>query len=278
MIDLHLHTTASDGRLAPDQLVRRAADAGIHVMAVTDHDTMAGVAAAAQTAAALGITIVPGIEITAVLDGRDVHVLGYYLDPDDEALIALLQAQQYERVERAREISVRLARLGAPIDVEALLAAAAARGGSVARPQIAAALVAAGHAVDVPEAFERWLDEGRAAFVPHRGRGPADVVSVIAGSRGAASLAHPGTTRRDDIVPALVEAGLVAIEAYHSAHDAAAQARYVDLARSHGLAVTGGSDFHGDGLRRAEYFGVVGLPADEFERFQTRVLAWVGQR
>lgn len=276
MIDLHLHTTASDGRLSPDELVSRAAGAGIRVMSVTDHDTMSGVAAATQTAAALGITVVPGIEITAVLDGRDVHVLGYYLDPHDDALDALLQAQQYERVERAREISLRLARLGVPIDIEALLAAAAARGGSVARPQIAAALVTAGHAENVPDAFERWLDEGRAAFVPHRGRGPADVVSVIAGCRGAASLAHPGTTGRDDIVPALVESGLVAIEAYHSAHDAVARARYVDLARCHGLTVTGGSDFHGDGLRRAEFFGVVGLPAEEFERFQARALASVG--
>jgi predicted metal-dependent phosphoesterase TrpH len=270
MIDLHLHTTASDGRLSPDQLVRRAADAGIRVMAVTDHDTMAGVAPATQTAAALDVTIVPGIEITAVLDGRDVHVLGYYLDAQDGALNAVLQAQQYERVERAREIAGRLARLGVPIDIEALLAAAAAGGGSVARPQLAAALVAAGHAVDVPDAFARWLGEECAAFVPHRGRGPADVVSVIAGSRGAASLAHPGTTGRDDIIPALVEAGLTAVEAYHSAHDAVAQARYVDLARSYGLAVTGGSDFHGDGLRRAEFFGVMGLPAEEFERFQAR--------
>ncbi len=145
----------------------------------------------------------------------------------------------------------------------------------MARPQIAAALVAAGHAADVPDAFERWLSEGRTAFVPHCGRSPADVVSVITGSRGAASLAHPGTTERDDIVPALVDAGLAAIEAYHSAHDAGTQARYLALARQYGLAVTGGSDFHGDGLRRAEFFGVVGLPREEFERFQARALASV---
>src|SRR5262245_44467268 len=118
MIDLHLHTTASDGRLAPDQLVHRAAAVGIHVMAVTDHDTMAGVAPAARVAASLGVAVVPGIEITAVLDGRDVHVLGYYLDSGDIALNELLDAQQYERAERAREIAARLARAGAPIDVE----------------------------------------------------------------------------------------------------------------------------------------------------------------
>jgi 3',5'-nucleoside bisphosphate phosphatase len=273
MIDLHLHTTASDGRLAPAALAQRAADAGIAVMAVTDHDTMAGVADAATAAARLGVAIVPGIEITAVLGGRDVHVLGYYLDAGNPVLGALLEAQQYERVERAREIAARLARADVPIDIEALLAAARDRGGSVARPQIAAALVAAGHAADVPEAFDRWLGEERVAFVPHCGRSPADVVGVIAGCRGAASLAHPGTTACDHIVPSLVEAGLCALEAYHSAHDAPTQARYVRMAREYGLAVTGGSDFHGDGLRRAEFFGAVGVPSAEFERFQARALA-----
>jgi predicted metal-dependent phosphoesterase TrpH len=273
MIDLHLHTTMSDGRLAPAELVRRAAAAGISVLAVTDHDTMAGVGPATLAAPSFNVTVVPGIEITAVLDGRDVHVLGYYLDPADPSLQVLLHAQRAERSERAREIGRRLQRAGAPVDVEALLTAAAARGGSVARPQIAASLVAAGHAADIAAAFDRWLSEGRPGFVPHCGRSPADVVSVIAGSRGAASLAHPGTTRRDDIVPALVDAGLVAIEAYHSAHDAATQARYLDMARRYALAVTGGSDFHGDGVRRAEFFGVVGLPHEEFERFQVRALA-----
>ena len=275
MIDLHLHTTASDGRLSPEELVRRAAAVGIEVMAVTDHDTTAGVVPATAAAAALGVTVVPGIEITAVLDGRDVHVLGYYVDPADEALQDLLRAQRNERTERAREIASRLERAGVPIDIEALLAASAGRGGSVARPQIAAALVAAGHAVDIADAFERWLSEGRVAFVPHSGRSPVEVVGVIAGCRGAASLAHPGTTKRDDIMPALVTAGLAAIEAYHSAHDAVAQAHYAALADHYGLAVTGGSDFHGDGVRRAECFGVVGLPPEQFERFQARALAFV---
>jgi predicted metal-dependent phosphoesterase TrpH len=270
MIDLHLHTTASDGQLEPEQLVHRAAAVGLSVIAVTDHDTMAGVAPALRAAAARGVTVVPGIEITSVLDGKDLHVLGYYLDPRAPALAALLQAQQSERAARAREIADALAREGVPIDIEALLATAAARGGSVARPQIAGALVAAGHAPNVADAFERWLGEGRRAFVPHLGRGPAEVVSTIAEAGGTASLAHPGTSARDDIVPALVDVGLAAIEAYHSAHDAAQQAGYVALARRYGLAVTGGSDYHGDGLRRAEFFGVMTLPADEFEQFQNR--------
>jgi predicted metal-dependent phosphoesterase TrpH len=273
MIDLHLHTTASDGRLSPDELVRRADGVGIRVMAVADHDTMASVAAATRAAAALGISVVPGIEITSVLDGRDVHILGYYLDPDDPALHALLEVQRRERLERAREIGRRLAGAGATIDVEPLLREATARGASVARPQIAAALVAAGHAADIGDAFDRWLSEGRPAFVPHVGREPAHVVSVIAGAGGAASMAHPGTTGRDEIIPQLAEAGLAALEAYHSAHDAVQRAHYIELARRHGLALTGGSDFHGDGMRRAEFFGVVSLPEDEFERFRSRALA-----
>ena len=273
MIDLHMHTTASDGRSTPEALARRAAEVGLSVLAVTDHDTMAGVAPTRRAAAALGITVVPGIEITSVLDGRDVHVLGYYLDATDPSLDALLQAQRDERVGRAREIAERLDRAGAPIDIDALLTEAAGRGGSVARPQIAAALVAAGHAAGIADAFDRFIGEGCTAYLPHRGKGPAEVVSAIASAGGLASLAHPGTARRDDMLPSLVAAGLGAIEAYHSAHDDAQCRHYLELAAAYDLAVSGGSDYHGEGVRRAECFGVVTLPVEEFERLQARAAA-----
>ena len=208
-----------------------------------------------------------------MLDGRDVHVLGYYVDAGDPALSALLVAQREERIGRAREIAARLDRAGAPIDIDALLAGAAGRGGSVARPQIAAALVAAGHAASIADAFDRFLGEDRPAYLPHRGKGPAAVVSAIVSAGGLASLAHPGTARRDDIVPGLVASGLGAIEAYHSAHDPAQQRHYVDLAARYDLAVSGGSDYHGEGVRRAEFFGVVTLPVEEFERLQARAAA-----
>jgi predicted metal-dependent phosphoesterase TrpH len=272
MIDLHLHTTASDGRLAPDEVVRRAVGVGIDVLAVTDHDTMDGVAAATREAERLGATIVPGIEITSVLDGRDVHVLAYYIDGCHPALIGLLNEQRQERVERAREIGENLARLGVPIDIDELIGS---RPGterrSIARPQIAAALVAAGHAVSVADAFAKWLHDGGPACVPHRGRTPADVVSVIASAGGAASMAHPGTTRRDDIISTLVESGLMALEAYHSDHSADEQTRYAEMARRLGLAVTGGSDYHGDDRRRSSFFGVVGLPPHDFTEFRARI-------
>jgi 3',5'-nucleoside bisphosphate phosphatase len=272
VIDLHLHTTASDGCCTAEELVAKAWGAGIRTLAVTDHDTMAAVPEAARHAAARGMTLVPGIEITAVEDGQDVHVLGYFLQPDDPQLASLIGKQRQERFDRAREIIGRLAAAGAPIG-EGLLfdTAKGPRGGTIARPQIAQALIRAGHASSVSEAFDRFLNVGRPAYVPHKGPRPEYVVAVIAGAGGVASLAHPGPLRRDDLIPALVASGLAAIEAYHSDHDDKTRQRYVELARSLGLAVTGGSDYHGNGRPRDSLFGAVGLPAEEFALLTTRV-------
>lgn len=267
MIDLHMHTTASDGTSTPEDLVARVRRAGITTFSVTDHDTMAAVPAAAAAAAHEGLSCVPGIEITTVHDGHDVHVLGYFLDADSSALGQLLRRVRALRLERAAEIAARLAAVGAPIDIDRLVSTAGAPSSrSLARPQIARALIAAGHVATVSEAFDRFLSEGCCAYVPHRGPSPADGIDVIVEAGGIASLAHPGTLNRDDLVPALADAGLAAIEAYHSAHDATAVAHYLTLAQMHGLAVSGGSDFHGEGTRRSEHFGVVCLPSADYER------------
>lgn len=271
VIDLHLHTTASDGRCTPEELVDRARRAGLATIAVTDHDTMAGHQQARRAAGAAGITFVPGIEITSVMDGRDVHVLGYFMDPETPGLDDLLAGQRRRREERAREIASGLARMGAPIDVEALLADVGSRSGkAIARPQIAQALIAAGHVATVAEAFERYLGEGCGAYVPHTGAGPAEVVALIVRGGGLASLAHPGYTRMDRIIPDLLGAGLAAIEAYHSSHDDAQTRHYLEVARACGLAVTGGSDYHGEGTRRAEFFGRIQLPVDAYVEFLRR--------
>lgn len=271
MIDLHLHSTASDGRCTPDDLVERAHARGIHTISLTDHDTMAGVPQAAAAAARLGMRFIPGIEITSVHGGRDVHVLAYFLPDLTEPLAALLAQQRRNRLERAQIIADRLAEAGAPIDVTALLESAAAPGGkSLARPQIAQALVAAGHVTSVAEAFERFLGEDAPAYVPHRGASPAEVIDLVHRGGGLASLAHPGYTRKDEMLPELLPAGLTAIEAYHSSHDEPTTARYLAMAHQHGLAVTGGSDFHGEGTRRAEFFGVVHLPELHFTDFTAR--------
>jgi 3',5'-nucleoside bisphosphate phosphatase len=272
LIDLHMHTTASDGRLAPGELVERAWNVGIRTLSVTDHDTLAAVPEATAAADARGMTVIPGIEITSVHQGRDVHVLAYFVSDATPGLEPLLSAQRRLRTERAVEIGNRLAALGAPIDADALLEEARAPGGkSLARPQIAAALVAAGHVDSIAEAFERYLGEDSPAYLPHQGASPVEVVDLITRGGGITSLAHPGYRPRDAMIPELVEAGLTALEAFHSSHDEAAQAHYLRLAEAHDLAVTGGSDFHGTGTRRAEFFGRTHLPLEHFERLVRRI-------
>ncbi len=277
MIDLHLHTTASDGRLTPAQLVARVAAAGITTMSVTDHDTVAGLAEVGADAAARGIRLVPGIEVTSIADARDVHLLGYFFDPGNAALAAFLEGQRALRVSRVREIGARLAALGLPVDVDALLTAAATRpGSSVGRPQLARALIGAGYVASIREAFDRWLANGQPAYVPRTGPSPAAVVEVIHAAGGLVSFAHPAVTRRDELIRPLVDDGLDAIEVYHSDHAPEDEVHYRGLAARLGVLVSGGSDFHGDdpaaapSRARRGTLGVVSLSADAFAALEAR--------
>jgi predicted metal-dependent phosphoesterase TrpH len=238
---------------------------------VTDHDTMANVGPATAAARRYGMAVVPGIEVTSVHEGRDVHVLAYFLSEDAPGLQDMLSEQRRLRLQRARDIADRLAALGAPIDVAALVEGARKPGGkSLGRPQIARALVAAGHVSSVAEAFERYLGETGPAYVPHRGASPAEVVELVSASGGLTSLAHPCQLNNDTLIPVLAASGLDAIEAYHSSHDVATQERYVTMAAHHRIGVTGGSDYHGEGTRRSEFFGVTNLPAEHFDALLER--------
>jgi 3',5'-nucleoside bisphosphate phosphatase len=270
LIDLNLHTTASDGVLAPDELVRRAAAAGLTTISVTDHDTTAGIAAARQAAQQAAIRIVTGIEITAVENGRDVHILGYFLDVDSRVLTEFLHDQRADRVRRVREMGERLHLLGFGIDVDALLATAPGSSRSVGRPAIADALVAAGHAADRNDAFARLLGRGQPAFVPRRGVSGREVIGIIHAAGGVASFAHPGVAADDSLIPPLVGAGLDAIEVWHSDHHAEHERHYAALADRLNLARSGGSDYHGEGVHRACQLGTVTLPEREFERLEAR--------
>ena len=271
MIDLHVHTTASDGQWAPEDVVRRAAAAGVTTLAITDHDTVAAWPAASAEAARCGIRLIPGVEITAVIDGRDVHMLGYFFDPSSPRLADFIATQREDRLRRVREIARRLAAIHCEIDLADLLERAALKGHqSVGRPHVADALVRAGYAVDRREAFDRWLRSGRPAFVPRRGATPTEVIGLLTDIGGLASLAHPGLLQRDDLIPVLVRARLAALEAYHCDHDAILTAHYRTLSRELGVAMTGGSDFHGEGVHRPDALGVVGLPDEEFAAFEAR--------
>jgi predicted metal-dependent phosphoesterase TrpH len=274
VIDLHLHTTASDGTLCPADLVARVVFAGLSIISVTDHDTVAGLAEAHAANASGRLRIVDGIEITAVEDGRDVHVLGYFIDRSSAGLAVFLRTQREDRVRRVREMVERLAGLGMRLDVGPIVAGAnTGEGRSVGRPQVADALVATGYAIDRRDAFDRLLGFGRPAFVARRGPSVADVVRTIHEAGGIASLAHPGLTGVDAQIPAFAAAGLDAIEACHSEHDAALEARYRQLARELGLAVSGGSDFHGDRSTHPPVLGLLSLPAADFEELDRRAAA-----
>lgn len=267
-IDLHLHTTASDGRCTPHELVERAARAGLTTLAVTDHDTTAAIEEAQQCAAECGIEAVSGIEITALDEGRDVHMLGYFFNPRDAALDRFLAEQRAARLARAHAIGDRLAALGMPIDLGPIIARAAGDSRrSIGRPLIARAMVDAGYVADTLEAFDRWLGTGCPAFVPRSGASPEVVIGIIHNAGGVASLAHPGKPRREPRVAPLARAGLDAVEVFHPDHDAALVDRYLDVARRFSLLVTGGSDFHGDPAHGLEP-GSVTLPAVEFERLR----------
>jgi 3',5'-nucleoside bisphosphate phosphatase len=266
--DLHLHTTASDGRLSPEALVDEAARAGLTAIAVTDHDTTAAVEDVQRSARARGLDAIAGIEITAVEDQRDVHVLGYFFDPTHDAFGRFLADQRAARVARALEIVERLEGLGMPTELPPSLTDTAARSGrSIGRPQIAGAMVQAGHVASTQEAFDKWLGQDRPAFVPRTGPSLERVIDAIHRAGGLASLAHPGRTRIDARIPALAAAGLDALEVYHSDHDATAVERYRGMAHALDLLITGGSDFHGDPARGIAP-GAATLPDDEWQRLR----------
>jgi len=268
VIDLHLHTTASDGTDSPAELVRVCRDAGITTMAVTDHDTTAALLESAREAERAGIEFVPGIEITAAWEGTDVHLLGYFIDRASPVLVAFLEAQIGDRIRRAKAVGERLVRLGAPIDMDALIARAEGR--PVLRPHIAQALIVAGHAVDEQDAFDRFVGEGRPAYVARRGSTPQEVAAIIRLAGGISSMAHPGVTRQDGLIPGLADAGLDALEVYHTDHGVDETTRYLAMARDLGLAVTGGSDFHGFRSAHSNGFGTVCLPAPDFAALRGR--------
>jgi len=267
VIDLHTHTTASDGRCTPAELAARAAAAGVTILGVTDHDTLAGVDAADEACMSAGIELVSGIEITAAHEGVDVHVLGYFIDRHSTDLHGFLAEQRRRRLDRVRQMIERLATCGIHLDADAILKPGLDDAGKAAgRPWIARALVTARYVKTTNEAFEYWLARGRPAFVPRLAAAPEEVFERIHAAGGIASLAHPGLARRDEWISRFAVSGLDALEVYHTNHDETATARYRAMAAALGLAVSGGSDFHGDDSHGAPNPGSVSLPRGDYDR------------
>ena len=247
-IDLHSHSTASDGTDTPAELVRNAVAAGLDVVALTDHDTTRG-HAEAIAAAPEGLTVVPGAELSCRLDGIGLHMLAYLFDPEEPALLAERELVRDDRVPRARAMVAKLQLLGVPVTWEQV--ARIAGDGSVGRPHVAEALVELGVVPDVSGAFTtEWIADGGRAHVEKHELEPADAIRLVKAAGGVTVLAHPAAVKRGQVVPesaltALAEAGLDGIEVDHMDHDEPTRARLRGLAKELGLLVTGSSDYHG---------------------------------
>jgi predicted metal-dependent phosphoesterase TrpH len=254
-IDLHTHTIYSDGTLSPEALVALAVQRGLAALSITDHDSIESLGLA-RAAADRALEMVPGIELSAALAGTEIHVLGYYVDPEHEGLLARLTEFRRDRINRALAIVERLGELGVPVDPGEVLANAGP--GVVGRPHIAQALVRAGHVENVDEAFRRLLGRDGKAFIPRPAFQPEDAIALVHAAGGVSVLAHPGAALPDSVVEFLVDAGLRGVEVWHPQHGAATVRRYRALATRMRLLEPGGSDYHGAG--RSTDLGELAVP------------------
>jgi predicted metal-dependent phosphoesterase TrpH len=281
-IDLHTHTTRSDGTTTPSENASLAAHAGLRGLAVTDHDTTAGWEEAADACRRLGLAFVPGVELSTEVHGTSVHLLGYWMDPDHPDLVAECDRLFNERERRAAAIVARLADLGAPLDLERVRAHA--RDAPIGRPHIAKAMVEAGIVPDVASAFDHYIADGGPAYVPKHALDPVAGARLIRRAGGVAVLAHPALTGERDLpapeAPAatarmlellddLVAAGLAGVEAHHVGHDEEQRAVWREAARERELLVTASSDFHGDTKDVA--LGAASSPLELLDELRSRV-------
>jgi predicted metal-dependent phosphoesterase TrpH len=254
-IDLHTHSLRSDGALEPAALIERAAERGVKVQALADHDTLAGAAEAIAAGQRLGVRVIPATELNTESEWGDVHILGYFLDPADTALEERLRWLRENRGRRIELMVERLNALGHPIALARVMEIA--QGGSLGRPHLAQALFEAGHVPTYDSAFDTLIAKDAPAYVSRVGLSPLEAVQLVVAHGGVPSLAHPFTVvGLEELMPLIVAAGLVGIEAYYGSHPPATTARCLALARRYDLVPTGGSDFHGRGDHGAPLGGV----------------------
>lgn len=264
-IDLHLHSTCSDGTSEPEAVVQNACVHGLKAISLTDHDCVDGVRAAMDAGKALGVEVIPGAELSTTFDGKDIHILAYFIDCARPGLLSYLQIFRDERQRRAERIVDRLNQLGVGLTIEDVMARAG--DGAVGRPHIADALVEEGYVFSISEAFQKYLGYNRPAYEQKYFLSPEEAVRLIHEAGGLACLAHPGIYNRDDLLPALVACGLDGIEAVHPKHTPEQIRRYEEFADRHGLLKTGGSDCHGSG-RGEPTMGTVHVPYAFLERLR----------
>ncbi len=272
MIDLHSHTVHSDGQRSPDELLGEAAAAGVKVLSVTDHDTVSGIADATAAATRRGIRLVPGIELSCELHGREVHVLGHFLVPFSGALLRLAADMLAERRERMERMVARAQAAGfKQVTMERVIAASG--GENLGRPHLARALVQCGHAKSVKDAFERFLHSRGTLWVDRRRLSVADAVGLVRSAGGTSSIAHPGANgvSRQEL-KTCADAGLDAVEALHPDHVPTQAEAYERWAAELQLLVTAGSDYHGPAVQPDRKLGDRTLSAERFAALEERAV------
>ena len=266
-VDLHAHSTASDGSKAPAAVVSAAHAAGLTAIALTDHDTMAGVDEAVEAGRRLGLRVVPGVELSAMNADKEVHLLGLHIDRPG-AIDDALRTFRHSRLERAEQMIAKLNAIGVPLSLQSVLEQAA--GGAVGRPHLARALIEEGWARDSRDAFDRYLGAGRPAYVPKLRLSVAEAISLVHEGGGLAVLAHPGPDGRRDLIERYVSWGLDGLEVRHPGHNGEDIARLGALTEFFRLVPSGGSDWHGatDGTR---VLGAMQIPASWLDAQDARL-------
>jgi len=260
-IDLHTHSNHSDGLQAPAALVAEASRRGLSVLGLTDHDTVAGIPEAASAAGAAGIDLIPGVELSAGGPDHEIHILGYFVDPTDQAFIAALARLAARRVDRAERIVERLGAIGVPVTLARVRDLAGT--GSIGRPHVARAMIEAGHVADVAEAFDRFLGSGRPGFVPRARFTPTEAVGLLLANRAVPVFAHPLTSGDiEATLRLLVPLGLRGMEVYYGEYDPETRDRLRAIADRWELVPTGGSDYHGPGFKPGRELGAPIVPME----------------
>jgi hypothetical protein len=263
--DLHTHTNQSDGLLPPEQVIQLAAQAGLQAVAITDHDEIGALAAAVAVGKQLGVEVIPGVELSVSHNGYDIHILGYCIDFHHPPFLEFLNYFQNERVRRVHRILEKLTALGFPVPLEKVLRKAGA--GSIGRPHVADAMVEEGHVPSYYEAFNRFIADGKPAFVPKVRISAAQAVAMIHQAGGLACLAHPGQNLTEPIVLEVIKAGVDGIEVVHPKHSFSQRELYRQLAKTYHLLETGGSDFHG-GRKDDEKLGEYVIEYEKVEKMK----------
>jgi predicted metal-dependent phosphoesterase TrpH len=264
--DLHIHTTASDGHLSPQEILKQAIEAGLSYIAITDHDTVDGLVEI-NYAKVTTISIIPGIEFSTDLPTNEVHILGYHIDINNFELRNHLEVLVTHRRNRIKQMVEKLNHLGYNIDYLRVLEIAQ-QATSIGRPHLAKALIEKGYFSNVSDVFTRLLDKNGPAYVSHYKLTPLQVINLIKRAGGIPILAHPGLIGNDNIVMDLIAAGILGLEVYHPTHTEFQVKKYLNMATDHQLLVTGGSDFHAIPTRFPEKLGVFTIPASLVKKLQ----------